>query len=200
MSTKPYKIAVIGDADVGKTSFIKRFVYNEFSNDAICTIGIDICKKNLVLNGETIEIDIWDTAGQERFNTVTSSFYRDLDGIFIAYDITDRESFQRVSQWIQECNRYCWGERKLILIGMKSDMEVKRVVSFDEARKFATSERMAFIEASAKTNHNIYHAFETMVRYIKENIVLDSVKSRPSSVSICISHTKKKKQLTQRCC
>eukprot|EP01083_Nonionella_stella_P172877 594594_1 len=100
------KVVMVGDSGVGKSSLLKRFANRDFTGDYISTIGVDFEIKTLEIDGKTVKLQIWDTAGQERFRTITSSYYRGAHGIIIVYDITDKESFDNVRQWLFEIDRY----------------------------------------------------------------------------------------------
>merc|ERR1712113_714293 len=111
---------------------------------------------------KTIKLQIWDTAGQERFRTITSAYYRGADGIILVYDITDRESFAHVNDWLNEVNRYVNESTCKILIGNKCDNTAERVISTEEGKKKAEELDVAFIEASAKESTNVEAAFQMM--------------------------------------
>lgn len=97
----------------------------------------------------------WDTAGQERFRTITSSYYRGAHGIIIVYDITDRESFDNVKQWLSEIDRYACENVNKLLVGNKCDMDSKRQVEYEEAKAFADERGIPFLETSAKDATNV---------------------------------------------
>merc|ERR1712113_869510 len=111
---------------------------------------------------KTIKLQIWDTAGQERFRTITSAYYRGADGIILVYDITDRESFSHVNDWLNEVNRYVNESTCKIMIGNKCDNTAERQVSTEEAKKRAEELQVAFIEASARDATNVEAAFHMM--------------------------------------
>jgi Ras-related protein Rab-1A len=112
-------------------------------------------------------MQIWDTAGQERFRTITCSYYRTAHGIIVCYDITDRESFNNVKQWLHEIEKYASEKVHILIVGNKCDMEEKRAVSYQEGRDFADSLNMEFVETSAKNATNVEKAFMTMSSKIK---------------------------------
>lgn len=122
-----------------------------------------------------VKLQIWDTAGQERFRTITSSYYRGANGIIVVYDVTDRESFANVKQWLHEIDRYASENVHKLLVGNKIDLEKKRVVSTEEGREFAQSIGIEFIETSAKmedkaANH-VEETFTLISRQIKSRYV-----------------------------
>jgi Ras-related protein Rab-1A len=114
----------------------------------------------------------WDTAGQERFRTLTTSYYRGANGIIIIYDITDRESFMNVKQWMQEIDRFAKASVIKLLVGNKADMTEKRQVKFEEGAELGTHiiiaklHKIQFIEASAKNAANVEVSFDTISKEI----------------------------------
>lgn len=123
--------------------------------------------RTIDLDGKTIKLQIWDTAGQERFRTITSSYYRGAHGIIVVYDVTDNESFNNVKQWLHEIDRYAAENVNKLLVGNKSDLTGKRVVSTEQGKEFADSLGIEFLETSAKTSSNVEQAFLTMASQIK---------------------------------
>lgn len=123
--------------------------------------------RTIELDGKTIKLQIWDTAGQERFRTITSSYYRGAHGIIVVYDVTDNESFNNVKQWLHEIDRYACENVNKLLVGNKSDLTAKRVVSTEQGKEFADSLGIEFLETSAKTSTNVEQAFLTMASQIK---------------------------------
>jgi len=161
------KIGLVGETGVGKSCLLVRFVDNDFFEEADkYTLGVDFKVKNLKVDGKDIKLQIHDTAGTERFRTVTASFYRGAHGLFIVYDITSRESFTKVMDWLSETRKYTPDSTPIYLLGNKSDMKASRVVSFEEADEFATSSKMRYFETSAKDGSNVNDAFVTLVETI----------------------------------
>lgn len=126
-----------------------------YTESYISTIGVDFKIRTIDLDGKTVKLQIWDTAGQERFRTITSSYYRGAHGIIIVYDISDRESFDNVKQWLSEIDRYACENVNKLLVGNKCDMDSKRQVEFDEAKAFADERSIPFLETSAKDSTNV---------------------------------------------
>ncbi len=122
-----------------------------------------------------MKLQIWDTAGQERFRTITSSYYRGANGIIVVYDVTDRESFANVKQWLHEIDRYASESVHKLLVGNKIDLEKKRVVSTQEGKEFADSIGIEFIETSAKMAdkeaNNVEETFTLISKQIKAKFV-----------------------------
>eukprot|EP01083_Nonionella_stella_P189825 702837_1 len=117
-----------------------------------------------------------DTAGQERFRTITSSYYRGAHGIIVVYDITDKDSFTNVEQWLKEIERYASENVNILLVGNKSDLETKRAVETETGKEFAEqNNKITFIEASAKNASNVERAFLTMATEIRSLVPSASV-------------------------
>ena len=122
------------------------------------------------LDSKVVKMQIWDTAGQERFRTITSSYYRGAHGIIVVYDVTDRESFKNVENWMKEISRYASENVSKLLVGNKSDIEGKKVVSYEEGKELADQLGVKFLETSAKTAQNVESAFLTMSSEIKSRV------------------------------
>jgi len=132
-----FKLLVIGDSGVSKSSLLLRFSDGTFSDSFITTIGVDYKVKNLEIEGKPVKLQIWDTAGQERFRTITSSYYRAANGILLVYDITEYETFKGISKWITEINRYASDNLVKILIGNKCDLVNERKVPYETGSELA---------------------------------------------------------------
>ena len=130
-----YKLLILGETAVGKTSILRWFRNFEFDNDHFVTIGIDIQFKDIVVKGKTIRLVIWDTAGQERFRSISTNLFKGKDGIALVYDVTDKKSFSKISYWIEEIKSNITEEDiSLVLLGNKCDIE-KRGVSREDVQK-----------------------------------------------------------------
>jgi Ras-related protein Rab-1A len=162
-----FKLLLIGDSGVGKSCLLLRFAEDTYTESYISTIGVDFKIRTIELEGKTIKLQIWDTAGQERFRTITSSYYRGAHGIIVVYDVTDPESFNNVKQWLHEIDRYACENVNKLLVGNKCDLESKRAVQTDQAKEFADSLGIDFLETSAKNSTNVEKAFHTMASHIK---------------------------------
>ena len=184
-----FKLLLIGNSSVGKSSLLFRFVENVWDDNFVPTIGVDFVSyiynnslinlqklKTLEVNGKKVKLQIWDTAGQERFKNITASYYRGGNGVLVVYDITDRESFDNLNSWLIEIEKNANKNVYKLLIGNKVDLEDKRKVSYQEGKDFATSNGMQFIETSAKTSDKVYDAFKLLTNeIIKNNLNKDKV-------------------------
>ncbi|XP_020083631.1 ras-related protein RABC2a-like isoform X2 [Ananas comosus] len=159
-----FKILLIGDSGVGKSSLLVTFISNQLE-DLSPTIGVDFKVKFLTIGGKKLKLTIWDTAGQERFRTVTSSYYRGAQGILLVYDVTRRETFTNLADvWAKEVELYSTNRDCIkILIGNKVDKESERMVTREEGVSFAKESGCLFLECSAKTQENVEKCFEELV-------------------------------------
>ncbi len=159
-----------------------RFTDDSFDEHIQSTIGVDFKVKHLDVAGKRIKLTIWDTAGQERFRTLTSSYYRGAQGVVMVYDVTRRDSFENLEQWLKEVKLYSPnnGEGVIkLLVGNKIDLD--RKVPREEAEAWARSQGMLFLEASAKTRTGIKQCFMEIVRKIVEDpeLLVNTVPGRP---------------------
>ena len=161
-----FKLLLIGDSGVGKTTIMHRFVEEQHYTS---TIGVEFRIKTVEVGGKKIKLQIWDTAGQERFRTITSSYYRGAHGIITVYDVTDRTSFTNIKHWLSEIDRYACENVTKLLVGNKTDLITNRVVTFDEGNDFAKELQVSFLETSAKNSDRIEDVFFTMVTDIFTN-------------------------------
>jgi len=175
-----FKLLLIGDSNVGKSSILLRFTDDDFEEDHPCTIGVDFKIKMLNLHDQKIGLSIWDTAGQEKFRSLTSSYYRGTQGIILVFDVTERESFQHLDNWLKEIELYSTNENVVkLLVGNKIDMQEKRDVKKEEAIQFARDRGMIYLECSAKTKFGIQNAFEELVQKILDTPSLYQKKDSP---------------------
>jgi len=161
------KILIIGESGVGKSSLLLRFTDDTFDPEQASTIGVDFKVKTLTVEGNNkAKLAIWDTAGQERFRTLTPSYYRGAQGVILVYDVSSKQSFNKLDAWLNELETFATKHDLVkMLVGNKIDKE-RREVSKEEGLKFARKHRMLFIEASAKTKEGVQYAFEELVEKI----------------------------------
>ncbi|KAF5467021.1 hypothetical protein F2P56_016893 [Juglans regia] len=158
-----FKILLIGDSGVGKSSLLLSFISN-LVQDLSPTIGVDFKVKLLTIGGKRLKLTIWDTAGQERFGTLTSSYYRGSHGIILVYDVTRRETFTNVLDiWAKEVQLYSTNHECVkILLGNKVDRDTERAVTREEGLALAQEHKWFFLECSAKTRENVQQCFKDL--------------------------------------
>jgi small GTP-binding protein len=157
-----YKILILGDTQVGKSCFLTRYADNSFQDEYLSTIGMDYKIKNYQAeDGSTIKLYIWDTAGQDRFRSITRNYYKGADGIILIYDITKKDTFENVRNWINNIKDEAPDRVVLILVGNKVDDERNRVVPKSEGEEIAKEFNLPFFECSAKSDINVTPVFDT---------------------------------------
>ena len=166
-----FKLLLIGDSGVGKTSILLGYSDNNFNNTFIPTIGIDFKIKTIELHGKKIKLQIWDTAGQERFISITTSYYRGAMGIMLVYDVTNSKSFNNIAKWLRNIQEHSNPDVEKMILGNKCDMEDRRVVSKARGEAISCENGVQFLETSAKTNVNIDRAFIELTESILGKIV-----------------------------
>lgn len=192
------KLLLIGNSGVGKSSILLRYSDNSFKEQFIYTIGVDFKVKTVVINGKVIKLQIWDTAGQERFRSFTTAYYRGANGIIMVYDITNRKSFESITNWLRDIERFANNrEVAVLLIGNKCDASDSRCVPTEEAQRLADDLGIIFLECSAKSGTNIDSAFLLITTKIILSLpTTQSVELRyKSTVDITTTDT-----CAQRCC
>lgn len=156
---RKFKLVFLGEQSVGKTSLITRFMYDSFDNTYQATIGIDFLSKTMYLEDRTIRLQLWDTAGQERFRSLIPSYIRDSSAAIVVYDITNANSFQQTSKWIDDVRTERGTDVIIMLVGNKTDLSDKRQVSTEEGERKAKELNVMFIETSAKAGYNVKQLF-----------------------------------------
>ncbi|EEZ98626.2 ras-related protein Rab-8A [Tribolium castaneum] len=162
-----YKILVLGDSNVGKTCIVHRFCDERYYDTYISTIGIDFKQKIVNLDGVPIKLQIWDTAGQERFRTLTTAYYRGAMGILLLYDVTNLESFNHITYWLQNIEENASPHVITVLAGNKCE-SADRIVDAESGQKIAEHFDLTHFEVSCKDNVNIEASFMTLARKIRE--------------------------------
>lgn len=168
-------LVLIGDSGVGKSCLLLRFADDKWTDSYISTIGVDFKIRTIELDQKTIKLQIWDTAGQERFRTISSTYYRGAHGIIVVYDVTNHTSFDNVSRWLTEIDKYAREGVNKILVGNKSDHttpeeggpNAQRQVTKQQGKEFADSKGIPFLETSAKIGTFVDTAFLMMAHDIK---------------------------------
>ena len=163
-----FKVLLLGNSDVGKSSLLLRYVDSVWNDAFVPTIGVDFKVKTLTINEKKVKMQIWDTAGQERFRTVVSTYFRGAHGILLLYDVTNRDSFKNLESWLIEIEKNAKEKVLKILIGNKCDLTDDREITSDEGKAFALRNGMEFMETSAKMNTNVTEAFETLGKLMIE--------------------------------
>jgi len=168
-----FKIVLLGDAAVGKTSLITQYCEGSFSEDYRATLGANIVRKDVSLDNlnAKVRLIMWDLAGQEKYSVIRSMYFQGCVGAFLVYDITRYHTFDSInSKWLKDFKRYVKKEGAYILIGNKSDLKDQRVVPTEKGKQLSDEIKASnFIETSAKLGENIEEAFSLLVYQILKN-------------------------------
>ena len=187
------KLLLIGNAFVGKTLIVQKFIDNTFSKSTMSTIGVDLQSKIIDINGKKVKYLIWDTAGEDRMKTMTYSYYRGCHVILIVYDVTNQKSFENVTTWVECVDKFAKSNVLRILVGNKTDLEDQRVISKEDGKKLADENGLKFYEISAKAVTGLCEMFEDIA---KEYVQMYQQKSIKNFQLKKAAETK----ATQKCC
>ena len=158
------KLLLIGNAYVGKTLIVQKFIDNSFSKSTVSTIGVDLQSKIIDINGKKVKYLIWDTAGEDRMKTMTYSYYRGCHVILVVFDVTERKSFQNVTTWVECIDKFAKANVLKFLVGNKTDLEDRRAVTYDEGKKLAEDNGLKYYEISALTIKGLHEMFEDIAK------------------------------------
>lgn len=180
-----FKLLLIGDSKVGKTSFLSQFQSNEFFTNYTPTIGVDFAIKTVDIGDSKVKLQIWDTAGDDRFISIVTAYFRGAHGIILMFDITSKNSFDNVSKWVKLAQQHGSGDVKMILVGNKVDMEHERQVELVGAEGFASDLGVPYYEVSSKIHSNVIEAVSFLTAKIHGTMAPDSlVQERKSTPSV----------------
>ncbi|XP_046878755.1 EF-hand calcium-binding domain-containing protein 4B [Hypomesus transpacificus] len=162
-----FKVVLVGNSSVGKTSLLRSFCEGRFHPATSATVGIDYSVKTLTLDNTQVAMQLWDTVGQERYRSITKQFFRKADGVVVMYDVTMEDSFKAVRPWLANVQEAA-GEVPILLLGNKMDMLAEREVSFKEADMLAQESKVLFFEVSAYTGYNVAESLTHLARVLKD--------------------------------
>ena len=166
-----FKVVFVGDAGVGKTQIIDKFVENKFLENYDFTIGVNFKVKTVNCGNKKIKLQLWDTAGQEKFRAITRTYYKSGHLIVFVYAVDDKNSFENIQIWVKDVKEQTDEKTKFLLVGNKCDLEKdQRQVTTEEAEKYAKEKNMEFIEVSAKEGTNINDMFNNSLKKIFEDM------------------------------
>ncbi|KAG9510813.1 Ras-related protein Rab-5A, partial [Fragariocoptes setiger] len=154
-----FKLVLLGESAVGKSSLVLRFVKGQFHEYQESTIGAAFLTQTVCLDDTTVKFEIWDTAGQERYHSLAPMYYRGAQAAIVVYDLTNRDSFNRAKTWVKELQRQASPNIVIALAGNKTDLTNKREVEVAEAENYALENGLLFMETSAKTAMNVNEIF-----------------------------------------
>lgn len=162
-SNQRFKVVLLGEGRVGKTSILLRYTKGEYNDRQTSTLQASYLDKKVSLGGgRTAQLSVWDTAGQERFHALGPIYYRDADGALLVYDITDAESYNKVKKWVKELRKIVGNDISIAIAGNKIDLEKNRSVNEEEAKEYAASVGAIHFHTSAKANKGLDEVFNDL--------------------------------------
>ena len=165
-----FKIVLIGNISVGKSSIIKRFVNNEFDEEYVCTIGTELSKKSLLVGqNKMLELFIWDTCGQEKYRSITRQYYAKAHTILLVFDLTSEKAFDDLQSWYEEALEYINDAKCMFfLLGNKSDLKEEIKINEEDIRAFMKKNQKIkqYFEVSALNGHNIDLSFDKIGNHL----------------------------------
>lgn len=214
------KIILLGDIAVGKTSIIKRLQFDSFSQLHNATLAIDFTAFTFQIDedGSKADVLVWDTCGSEKFRAITRSYFNDVNGIILAFDVTNKKSFQNLPSWIDDINSHVDKKNDelvvpIIIVGNKCDIYDDREISFQEASNWCREHGFTYMESSAKSGYNVKNIFEELTQEIMIKIeektqLIENSKIENKTLGLSasnlnltkVSKKSKKNKTNERCC
>lgn len=188
-----FKVVLLGESAVGKSSLVIRFVKREFHEFQESTIGAAFLTQSMQIDDTTVKFEIWDTAGQERYHSLAPMYYRGAQAALIVFDITSKDSFIKAQNWVRELAKQANTNIVIALVGNKVDLASKRAVDFNEAKNYAEQNGLIFMETSAKTAVNVVEIFTAIATRLPRN-------DKQSSASDTIKAEKENSKEKSGCC
>ncbi|CAK66698.1 unnamed protein product (macronuclear) [Paramecium tetraurelia] len=190
-----FKIILLGDSNVGKSSILKRYSENTFSEQQAPTIGLAFYKKVVERKNIKITLEIWDTAGQEKFKKIAPIYYRNAQAVLICFDVSNRDTLEGAKRWLEEIDKYLDPDCVKFLVGNKQDYG-----SFEIDQAFLESNHMKYIQTSAKTGHNVDMLFRRVARTLAKTKIKKMENLDQKAIITLQVQGQEEKQKASLCC
>ena len=198
-----FKIILLGNSGVGKTSILERFAYNKFNEEVLSTVGLNYVNKNITLNnGESINLKIWDTVGQEKFHSLSKSYFKNVDAVLFIFSIDDEKSFKNLKYWIELFSINNNGKRNIPLYLIENKNDLNRLVDEDEINDFLNEhDNLKFKSTSAKLeeNNEIHELFQELGEILYNNDI-NGKENKDRQCSIRLTSPQKKEKTNYCIC
>ncbi|KAJ4786082.1 Ras-related protein Rab-21 [Rhynchospora pubera] len=197
-----FKLVLLGDGRVGKTSLVVRYINNVFSEKQEATIQASYLTKRLVIDGVPVTLSIWDTAGQERFHALGPIYYRDADAALLVYDITSSETFNRVTKWVKELQQMAPPDIIMTIAANKSDLLRSKKINIQDAESYSTSIGARLFVTSSKTGVGIDEMFLDIAKRLidRRKESAEGLLTAPPRKGIVIIDDEPEKEPPPKCC
>ncbi len=186
-----FKIILVGDSSVGKSSMVHRLIYDKFQLFVTPTIGASFFSKKIKIDDNTVcRLNIWDTAGQERYHSISKVFYKNAFGCIVVFDVCNRQSFERVKFWLDDIKQNnSFEEFSTVIVANKTDVNKEKwQVNVDEIQTIADEYQCNFIYTSSVTGHGIQELFINLAKQIyskkKDNIILNTILIQNDDIAV----------------
>lgn len=197
------KIVVVGASAVGKSSIVQRLVEGTFSEDSNSTCGADFYPYTCPVDGKpglTAKLQIWDTAGQERFRSISKAYFRNAVGAVLVFDITNSESFEELSSWLNDLHTFACPNAYILLVANKVDLEQHRQVGQEEVKSYAQTHQLEVIETSAASGQNISAAFSRLAMEVLTRVKSGALKPVSPAQGKKLQSVKHRQDNENSCC
>ena len=170
-----FKILLVGDGAVGKTSLVRRLCRGTYSGTTEETVGVEFMPHEIVIDDIPIKLQIWDTAGQEQYRSLGRAYYRCAVGVLLVFAIDNHNSFESLERWLTDVRSLCHPHARILLVASKSDLEEQRKITKKEISTFVDTFNLEYIESSAKDNVNVEEAFYKLARDVLNAVRLNEI-------------------------
>lgn len=160
-----FKIVLVGDANVGKTNLLSRYITGQFEPTQ-ATIGVAYHTNLIQIEGKSVRLELWDTGGEDRFQSIIPAYYKSAQGAVLVYDISNANSFVSLTKWLEELTKFAPPNIAISLAANKVDLRNDQAVSMESAEKFAADNQLDFVEVSALDGTNVNSLFDGLAERI----------------------------------